>query len=345
MDVVASSLTGRASVSSETLPTNRRSRPALVRLVNAVFGAALPPLGIPRNQVVVNPHRGDAAGQPDALALWRVHGKNKGLAWRALAQRVARVLHERYLWQVRSHGETALRPIRGGDIAILVRTNDNAAEVAEALAEIGLRVALARAGLLSRAECALAIAGLRFISDTSDTLALAEIAHAFEGAVAAPVWLSTTLISAEPTAALRATPFAAALAAERSGGDVLTPAETLDRAITVLDLHGLLASWGDPAARHANLAALRGLAGDYEVQCQRSRLPATASGLAAWLAADSDEGGHLFQSHRGHHSNLMAATVPISWRPGWHRLEGRFWSCHRVAVRVKRQGAACVNAA
>jgi hypothetical protein len=26
------------------------------------------------------------------------------------------------------------------------------------------------------------------------------------------------------------------------------------------------------------------------------------------LAADSNEGGHLFQSDRGHHSNLMAAT-------------------------------------
>ena len=65
----------------------------------------------------------------------------------------------------------------------------------------------------------------------------------------------------------------------------------------------------------------------------------------AGYGADSDEGGHLFQSHRGHHSNLMAATIPISWRPGWHRLAGRFWSCHRGAVWVKRQGTACVNAA
>jgi hypothetical protein len=41
------------------------------------------------------------------------------------------------------------------------------------------------------------------------------------------------------------------------------------------------------------------------------------------LSVDSNEGGHLFQSDRGHHSNLMAATLvssrgPIlvmSWRP------------------------------
>ena len=33
--------------------------------------------------------------------------------------------------------------------------------------------------------------------------------------------------------------------------------------------------------------------------------PAAADTLQ--VTADSDEGGHLFQSHRGHHSNLMAA--------------------------------------
>ena len=41
----------------------------------------------------------------------------------------------------------------------------------------------------------------------------------------------------------------------------------------------------------------------------------------------------------------MAATIPIASRPGWHRLEGLFWSCHSGAVWVKRQGAACVDAA
>ena len=89
-------------------------------------------------------------------------------------------------------------------------------------------------------------------------------------------------------AALRATPFAMGLAAERSAIDALTPAETLDRAIAVLDLHGLLPTWGDPSGRHANLAALRALAGEYEAECRRDRLPATSAGLAAWLAAQTE---------------------------------------------------------
>lgn len=287
VDAVASSLTRRGDAKNETLPTNRRSRPAIVHFVNAVFGTALPPLGIPQDQVVTTPHRTDNQVQPSALALWRVHGRNKEIACRALAQRVARVLEERGSWSVQPHGEPTLRPVRGGDIAILVRTNDNASEVADALAAAGLRVALARNGLLSRAECVVAMAGLRFIADDSDTLALAEIAHALEGAVAAPAWLSTALTSSDTSAALRGAPFAMALAAERPSSDALTPSETLDRAISVLDVRGLLLSWGDPSARHANLASLRALAVEYEAECQRGHLPATASGLVAWLTAQT----------------------------------------------------------
>jgi hypothetical protein len=33
------------------------------------------------------------------------------------------------------------------------------------------------------------------------------------------------------------------------------------------------------------------------------------------MAADSNEGGHLFQSDRGHHSNLMAASSVSSRGP------------------------------
>ncbi|MGD0110164.1 MAG: hypothetical protein ABSC06_40050 [Rhodopila sp.] len=33
------------------------------------------------------------------------------------------------------------------------------------------------------------------------------------------------------------------------------------------------------------------------------------------MAADSNEGGHLFQSDRGHHSNLMAASLVSSRGP------------------------------
>jgi len=37
---------------------------------------------------------------------------------------------------------------------------------------------------------------------------------------------------------------------------------------------------------------------------------------------DSDEGGHLFQSDPGHHSNLMAASLASSRGPFWSSHDG-----------------------
>ena len=53
----------------------------------------------------------------------------------------------------------------------------------------------------------------------------------------------------------------------------------------------------------------------------------TGSELRAGLTADSSEGGHLFQSDRGHHSNLMAASLLSSRGPvsvmSWRRSRGQ----------------------
>ena len=40
---------------------------------------------------------------------------------------------------------------------------------------------------------------------------------------------------------------------------------------------------------------------------ERESIESHVVDAASVLTADSDEGGHQFQSHRGHHSNLMAA--------------------------------------
>ena len=40
-----------------------------------------------------------------------------------------------------------------------------------------------------------------------------------------------------------------------------------------------------------------------------------ATETSTFLGPDSNEGGHLFQSDRGHHSNLMAASLVSSRGP------------------------------
>ena len=295
---------------------NRRSRPALVEFPTLVLNEAFRVLGIDPGAVPVTPFREDAEGQSAPLALWRVPGRNAGLAQAALAARIARMVREGETMPVAARDEVwRTRPLRAGDIAVLVRKNDHARDLAAALAASGLKVALERDGLLDRAECVLALAGLRVLADSSDTLALAEIAHLREGDTARPVWLDTVLAHSAGARSLRELPFAQALAAAPPDLCRLTPAEVLDLAIATLDLPALLPRWGDPAARHANLGALRALAAEYEADCRRERLPGSAAGLAAWF--DTRDG----------------QTQPASPDPDavqvltCHRAKGLEWPC------------------
>jgi ATP-dependent helicase/nuclease subunit A len=281
---IAQTLNERSGQELETLNTNRRSRPALVAFPQQVLGGALASLGIDVGVTAVTAHRQDLPGQAEALMLWRVPGKNGELARAALAARIAGMIDAGAAMPIAPRGEEHTRPLRGGDIAVLLRKNDHAREVADALAAVGLKVALERGGLLDCAECALALAGLRVLADDSDTLALAEIAHLLDGDSDSPPWLNAVLAGDAGAAPLRDLPFARALAEERTKLLRLSPREALDVAIAVLDLPGLLPSWGDVAARHANLGALRELATEYEADCQRERRPGSAAGLAVWLA-------------------------------------------------------------
>lgn len=288
MQWVANQLPARTGGGTQTLSEMRRSRPALVSFVNDAFRDAFLPAVSPA-KVVVRPWRTEPPGLPPALQLWRVHGSNAGLAAEALAEGVAAMLADRDSWPVPEWSGRAPGPLRGSDIAVLCRSNARARGIAEALAAAGIKVALGRSGLLSRAECMLAVAGLRRLADRSDTAALAEIAHVLAGDVEAPDWLAIVL-GPEGAAALTArVPELAALDTLRERLDALTPAEALDAVIATLGLPQRVLGWGDATARLANLDALRGLALGYEEECRQGGWPATAAGLAAWLPAQDAE--------------------------------------------------------
>lgn len=286
VEEVAKAIARNTGSGPETLSENRRSRPELVEFANAVFETAFPPLGIAAEQVTVTALREDAPGQDAPLHLWRVLGSNAESATQALAARIAQLLEDRDAWLVAPRGEQGrTRPLAGGDIAVLALTNRHAEAIARALAGAGIKVALERDGLAGRAECVVALAGLRVLADPSDTLAIAEILHILEGDAEAPAWLEAALASEDPSMTLRDRGPIPALITACEGLATITPAEALDRAIDVLDLPAWLPRWGETASRHANLEALRALAREYEDECRQERLPGTAAGLGAWISA------------------------------------------------------------
>lgn len=295
-----------------SLSEMRRSRPPLVAFFNDVFTGAFEGIGIQKDDVVVQPIRPDFADAPSALQVWRLQGTNVDDDYASIAAGVASMLAQPYDWPVLDRSAepplNQTRPLRGGDIVVLLRSNEACAKIAEQLSAQGLKVALSRPGLLARAECVAALASLKWLSDPTDTLALAELAHIMEaqsgGEGDTPGWLSSVLNGGPDQLAESED----AQALERVRGSLvrLTPAEALDAAIAAIDLPQRLRRFGDATARLAALDALRALARAYQDEMLAARLPATPTGLVAWLedrdveepASPDPEAVHVLTMHK-----------------------------------------------
>ncbi|MBK6631636.1 MAG: DNA helicase UvrD, partial [Betaproteobacteria bacterium] len=128
----------------EVLPKSWRSRPELVRLVNAVFSHAFAD-SLPREEVELEPTRDDVLPGP-SVANWMLMGKNATEETTALTGGIRKLVDSRY--QVFDKGAKVRRDVRFGDIAILSRSNDGVSAIAEALRDQGIPAAIAQPGLL-----------------------------------------------------------------------------------------------------------------------------------------------------------------------------------------------------
>lgn len=286
MSAAARHIVKGSAGSGETLATSYRARPGLLGFFNDLFVPAFGHQGILKQQAECSEAaRADAAGQGAPLAVWYLTGSNKEKRAAALAAGVRRMLQGATSWTFVPKGETAARPVRPGDIAILCRTRASCRAVAEALESADLQVAMSRGGLLQSAECVLALACLRWLADTSDTLALAEIAHLMAGHSESgqPEWFEKAVGQADGIARMQADYVPLAVEALRPSLLSMTPLEVLDATIAAAGIVGLITKWGSSVQRFVNLDALRSLAADYEDDCRQSRQPATLGGLVAWL--------------------------------------------------------------
>jgi ATP-dependent exoDNAse (exonuclease V) beta subunit len=292
---------------SERLGDNHRSRPALVHACSELFAAALARHGIHREEVVVTAVRKADEGLAELppFGAWMLDVANATDNAEAIGEGVRRLLDTPRATPVLDRSTKEVRPVRAGDIAILVATNANAARVASALHARGIRVAIARAGLLDTPEGTLVDAALRWLLDPTDRLSAALI-DALTGwaGVGPDAWLADQLrevarMSAsgahgadhDDARALRG--WRGALMERRSQLEVLSPTETLDATLAALDVVHLCARWPDPVQRIGNLDALRGVAVSYESRCAQEREAATVAGLLRYC-----DNLHTPQVHR-----------------------------------------------
>ncbi len=339
----------------ERLADNYRSRPELVHACSELFAAALERHDFSRDEVVVSsrrrPHEGLATLPP--LGLWVLDVANKASDAEAVAEGVLRTLETPHETPVVDRTTNQARPVRAGDIAILVATNEWASRVAHALHARGVRVAIARAGLFDTPEGTLADAALRWLVDSGDRLAAAVIDAVTEWEGRGPdEWLAAQLDDVVRIAtdaghrhAPDATPPAqhgwrAALAAVRPRLSVLSPVEVLDVTLAALDAVLLCARWPDPVQRLGNLDALRGVAEDYEARCAQEREAATVAGLLRYfddLRSPTLQRDEVLPSDDQHVPTDDGAVVVCTY----HKAKGLEWPVVVLANldRPERRGA------
>ncbi len=284
----------------DQLPNNWRSRPDLVEASSSLFAHALALHGFAAREVVVSATRVTPprlAGLPPFGCFW-LDTTNAENDARAIAEGVRRLLAEPSATPVVDRTTGEVRDLRASDVAVLMATNKELSTLAAALKALGIRASFTQRGLFDQPEGTLVDAGLRFVVDSRDTLALATL-EALTGAMAQDpdAWLDRMLDVERARMAHAATNAGVvtqaiadpaetevpgwkhALMAVRERLHVLSPREAIDAVMGALDAAVLCARWPDPEQRLGNLEAIRKLAAGYEEQCVEEREAATLAGL------------------------------------------------------------------
>ena len=288
-DLVFETLEGlsRAGGETDVLASSWRSRPALVRYLNAVFRRAFNRDGIPAEKVVLEPEREERVEAP-AVVRWKLSGKNER-QFAAIARGVADLVGSGY--EVVDPESKVCRPVRWGDIVVLAATNGHVEAIARALKDARVPMKMSLQGLLSVPEVCLAKACLRRLNDSSDTLATAEV-RALARAEDPETWLADRLrwLGREEDGyawSEVSDPVVRALASLR--GDITTrsPVEVVARMLNHAGLREAVTAWGPDelkaAQRLRNLDAFLNLAVEYERHCVSQHEAATLTGFLFWL--------------------------------------------------------------
>ena len=243
-----------------------RSSERLVSFTNAVFQSALEARGY-RAVTLAIPEQRTEEARGGRIETWYLNCKNKTDDAGATAAGIAALLAER----------DDLKP---GEIAVLCRTNAECSGIAEALSTFGIDASVGHGILSQTAECRLAIAALRYLSNVDDTLALAEIVHTHPDNRSHGAWLAELIDAPDQTIELwRDDPIVKRLDEARDSLRQRSPDGALETAIGLVNLPRLVASWSRPERRRANLESLRGVCNEYLASCAAQRSAATVAGF------------------------------------------------------------------
>lgn len=263
----------------QQLSQSWRSHQAVVELSNAVFEPVFAQHGMAYDTVHLELPEDHKDWSPGSLEAWTRPQSNDGERLRATAAGVAEFLARR----------TEFSP---GDIAVLTRSNADVEALSAALDGLGIRASRNPRKLANAREIQLARAGMAYVADGYDTVALTEIVALHPGHSANLTWQRELLSAVEPSTVpdrWRTEPLLTALDALRTQAKTATPTEIFEAVVGALGLPRLIKSWSAPATRLRNLDAFRGALEDYYERCLALRSPATLRGFLTFFGSEQQQ--------------------------------------------------------
>lgn len=316
MDAALAAIEG-TSGTPDVLKVSWRSRPELVRLTSELFAPPFARCGIPAERVRIGPSPKKAkepAGLGPIIERWNLGTKNKPDDAAAVAAAIKEALGDKTVrvWD-KTSGQA--RPVQAGDIAVLCYHHAVCANVAAALATLGIPAELAQPGLMSTPEGRLTFAALRLWVDTRDSLAAAELTRVLDYPTTGDDWLNA-ILTKPGIAAFEAHPALVRIRQAREAHPAAGAIVALDLVFEAVGIRDMCLRWGDSDLRLNNLDALRSHALGYVAASAAEAAGCTPAGLIAYfnqLKADKLD-------MRAPLSGKNAVTVST-----WHAAKGREW--------------------
>ena len=320
----------------DVLDSSWRSRPPIVRYLNAVFCEAFERDGIIRTLVELSPVRPEALNSP-AVMRWTLP-RTKKFEEQADALALAISEFERSGQRVTDPESRETRAVTFGDIAVLATTNSHVEAIAKALRQRQVPMKMTLAGLLETPEVCLAKACLRRLNDPADTIATAEI-RALGSCEEPEVWLADRLRwleteEGERSWAEASDPIVSNIAELRGQTITQSPVEIVARVINYVGVRSIATAWGPDAItaaqRQRNIDAFIDLTTEYENHCESQHEAATLTGFLFWIenptspeldlqpVVTSGDAVHVLTYHRSKGLEWPVVVVTDfhhTWRP------------------------------
>ena len=256
-----------------------RSHPAVIELSNAVFVPVFGTQELSADSVRLEMPAAHKDWSKGNLEAWVRPQKNDGERLLATAAGVADLL---------KRGDD-LKP---ADIAVLTRSNKDVDAISAALEDLGIRATRNPRRLNEAREVQLARAGMAYVADERDTIALTELVALHPGHPSNGTWQQELLSAVEPEpihSNWAQQPQVRALAHIRDLAATATPLEIYEAVIGALGLTNLIKSWTSPETRFRNLDAMRGAIEEYYEHCLARRAPGTLRGFLTFFASDDHQ--------------------------------------------------------